>query len=159
MNRAGACWRLLFTLSLMPWLDSARFEDCYDVTEYEKAVAAASTKNLNVEEQQQLEQKAASTNSLHMDEQPLEQITEEDIVVDAEIGGDHFDQQISSPSYVEPPIISLAGMQETPQEGSSSLVEIEDEMNEFLYENLVLTDEELYFCRPEDWIQKVQKER
>jgi hypothetical protein len=158
MNRAGACWRLLFTLSLMPWLDSARFEDCYDVTEYEKAVAAASTKNLNVEEQQQLEQKAASTHSLHMDEQPLEQITEKDLVVDAEIGGDRFDQQISSPSYFEPPI-SLAGMQETTQEGSSSLVEIEDEMNEFLNENLVFTDEEVHFCRPENYIQKVQKER
>jgi hypothetical protein len=157
MNRAGACWRLLFTLSLMPWLDSSRFEDCYDVLEYEKAVASVSTKNLNVEEQQ-LEQKEASTKSLHMEEQPLEQITEEDIVIDAEIGGEHFDQQISSHQYVEPPI-SIAGMQQTTQEGSSSHVEIEEEMNEFLYENLVLTDEELYFCRPEDWIQKVQKER
>jgi hypothetical protein len=157
MNRAGACWRLLFTLSLLPWLDSSRFEDCYDISEYEKAVASASTKNLQVEEQQ-VDQKAASTRSPQIDGQPLEQKgEEEDIVVDAEIGDQGFNQQISCSLNVEPPI-PVTGMQQTADEAPSSAEEYEDKMNEFLYENLVLTDEELYFCRPEDWIQKVQKD-
>lgn len=157
MNRAGACWRLLFTLSLLPWLDSSRFEECYDVSEYEKAVASASTTNLQVEEQQ-MDQKAASTRSHRIDEQPLEQKREEaDIVVDAEIGEQGFDQQISCSLNVEPPI-TVAGMEQTAHEAPSSPEEYEDTMNEFLYENLILTDEELYFCRPEDWIQKVQKD-
>lgn len=143
MNRAGACWRLLFTLSLMPWLDSDRFEDCYE--SFNQQIHA---NRPHVEEQpfeqigedivldaeigdQGVNQQILAP-QLHIDEHPSEEMAEEDIDLDAEIGDQGFDQMINaSPDNV--PFVDVSGMLKR--------AESEEEMTVFLQHTFDLNDD------------------